>query len=107
MLQLRSSFALQLGDDALGQYLAQLDTPLIEGIDIPDRALSENVVLIKSDQVPKACGVSLSAKMVFVGRLPSQTRNGVWKSGEPSAFNSAAVLPNASASACAKTFAIR
>ena len=35
---------------------------------------------------PSLRGVSLSTRIMLVGRLPSATRNGVWKSGEPSAF---------------------
>ena len=41
MGKLRFSFALKLRDDALRQDLAQLDTPLIEGINVPDHALRE------------------------------------------------------------------
>ena len=45
--------------------------------------------------------------MVFDGRLPSKTRWGTSQSGVPSAFTSSGVLPKASASVWAKTFAIR
>ena len=41
----------------------------------------------------------------FVGRLPANVRCGTSHSGVPSAATSSAVRPNASASACAKTFA--
>ncbi len=56
--------------------------------------------------LPSASGVSWSSRIVFVGRLPSNTRCGTSASGVPSARTSSAVLPNASASVCAKTFAI-
>src|ERR1019366_2157164 len=56
--------------------------------------------------LPSVSGVSSSAMMMFDGRLPSNTRCGTSQSGVPSAFTSSAVLPNASASVCAKTFAI-
>src|ERR1700739_3254945 len=38
---------LQLTDDSLGKYLAQLDSPLVEGINLPDGALGEDTVLIE------------------------------------------------------------
>src|SRR5215469_13054737 len=40
--------------------------------------------------------------MVFDGLLPSKTRCGTSQSGVPSAFTCSGVLPNASASVCAK-----
>src|SRR6516162_10209788 len=43
--------ALKLGDDPLRQDLAELDAPLIERIDVPDRALGEHAVLIERDQL--------------------------------------------------------
>ena len=45
-------------------------------------------------------------RIVFDGRLPSNTRCGTSQSGVPSCFTSSAVLPNASASAWAKTLAM-
>src|SRR5579872_3071211 len=39
--------AFQFGDDPLRQYLAQLHAPLIEGVNLPDRALREDAVLIE------------------------------------------------------------
>src|SRR5882724_11274767 len=43
--------ALKFRDDALGQHFAQLNPPLIERIDVPDNALCEDAVLIKSDEL--------------------------------------------------------
>ena len=40
----------KLGLDLLGQDLAQLDAPLVEAVDIPDRALGEGQVLVVDDQ---------------------------------------------------------
>src|SRR5665213_971925 len=37
-------------DNALGQHLAEFDAPLIEGIDVPDRALRKDAVLIERKQ---------------------------------------------------------
>ena len=43
--------AIELGNDALGQNLPELYSPLVEGIDLPDRALGEDTVLVKRDQL--------------------------------------------------------
>ena len=51
MLDLRACLALDLRDDPLGQRLAQLHTPLIEGIDLPNRALGEDAVLVQRYQL--------------------------------------------------------
>src|SRR5882724_9668456 len=56
--------------------------------------------------LPSVSGVSRSARIVFEGRLPRKTRCGTRLSGVPSARTSSRVLPNASASVCANTFAI-
>src|SRR5215212_1312257 len=45
--QLRLGGRLQLGDDRLRQNLAQLHSPLVEGIDPPDRPLGEDAVLVE------------------------------------------------------------
>src|ERR1039458_10534018 len=41
---------LKFGNDSLGEHLAQLDAPLIERINVPNRALREYAVLVKRDQ---------------------------------------------------------
>src|SRR5208282_1071914 len=46
MRELRLCFALDLWNDALRQHLAQLDTPLIKRVDVPDCALGEDGVFI-------------------------------------------------------------
>src|SRR5262245_40957619 len=48
MVKARLCLALEFRNNALGQHLAQLDAPLIEGVDMPNRALSEDVVFVKS-----------------------------------------------------------
>src|SRR5579875_2346757 len=45
VLQVGLSSAFELGRDSLRKHLAQLDAPLIEGVDRPDRALREDAVL--------------------------------------------------------------
>ncbi len=49
--QLGLGLALELGDDLLRQHLAELDAPLIEGVDLPDRALREHAVLVERHQL--------------------------------------------------------
>src|SRR3954447_1972095 len=44
------------GFDALGEDLAELDAPLVEGVDVPDRALDERLVLVEGDQLTQDRG---------------------------------------------------
>ena len=52
-----------------------------------------------------AAGLNRSMRMIFDGRLPANTRCGTSQSAVPSALTCSRVLPNASASVCANTFA--
>ena len=54
--QLRLGLAFELRHDALGQHFAQLDSPLIERIDVPDRSLHEDLVLVEGDQLAQRRG---------------------------------------------------
>ena len=45
-----SSACLKLGNDLLGQNLAEFHAPLIEGIDLPDRSLGKDAVLVERNQ---------------------------------------------------------
>src|SRR3984893_16429458 len=56
MFELRLSGAFQLGDDSLGEDLAQLDAPLVERIDIPPRALGNHAVLVQRHQLAQRLG---------------------------------------------------
>lgn len=49
VLERRFGRALELRDDALRQHLSQFHAPLIERVDLPDDALSEHQMLVKSD----------------------------------------------------------
>ena len=40
----------KVGQYAVGQLLAELDTPLIEGVDVPDDALHKHFVFVKRNQ---------------------------------------------------------
>src|SRR5437667_7060346 len=50
MVQLGLCLALKFRNDALRQYLAEFDTPLVKRINVPDRALGEDGVLVKSHE---------------------------------------------------------
>ena len=57
--------ALELGDDRLRQHLAELDPPLVEGVDAPDRALGEDPVLVERDEAAeRAAGQPLGEDRV-------------------------------------------
>jgi len=51
MLKLWLGRAFQLRNDPLSKSFAELHAPLIERIDLPDRALGEYNVLVKRDQL--------------------------------------------------------
>ena len=53
MFEFNDSLALKLRNNTLGQDLAQLHTPLIERVDVPDGALREDAVLVKRDEITK------------------------------------------------------
>ena len=48
----------KIREDGTGQLLAQFNTHLIKGIDVPDGTLHENLVLIECDRLPRVSGVS-------------------------------------------------
>ena len=50
MFELGFSRALEFGYDALGEDFAQLNAPLVEGIDTPYCSLGENTVLVERNQ---------------------------------------------------------
>src|SRR5271163_4162136 len=48
-----------LRDDALRQNFAEFHAPLVEGINVPDRALREDAVLVKRHQLAQGFGREL------------------------------------------------
>src|SRR5262245_29971325 len=99
MCELTCVFRVELGHDAQREHLAELDAPLIEAVDVPDRALREHAVFIQGDEGSKRVR-SRALGENHIGRaFPSKTRNGACQSGTPSAATSSGVLPKASASA--------
>ena len=49
----------ELGQDLLRELLAELDSPLVKGVDAPDDALHEDLVLIHRDQLAERAGGEL------------------------------------------------
>src|SRR4051812_28550666 len=90
--------ALEFRDDAPGQDLAQLDAPLIERVDAPDRALGEDAVLVECHQRSERPGIERSARMRLVGLFPGNVRCGTSRSATPSVLTSLPVFPKARAS---------
>ena len=43
-------------DDVQRQYLAELNTPLVERVDVPDGALGKCTVLVEGDELAERCG---------------------------------------------------
>ena len=70
MVELGLRRALELGDDALGEHLAQLDPPLIERVDVPDGALGEYAVLVERDEL-SALLDKANAKRIFGTKMRS------------------------------------
>jgi len=56
------ALALELAEDALGKLLAELNTPLVVGVDVPDGALDKGEVLVVGDQSTKRTGGDLLCK---------------------------------------------
>mmetsp|Transcript_64532 Transcript_64532/g.135441 ORF Transcript_64532/g.135441 Transcript_64532/m.135441 type:complete len:395 (-) Transcript_64532:749-1933(-) len=48
----------QIASDLLRQHLAQLDTPLVEGVDVPDPALNSGSVLVEGQQLAQGVGIA-------------------------------------------------
>src|SRR4051795_6520073 len=46
----------ELADDLLREDLAELDAPLVEGVDVPDDALGEDGVFVECDQLAEDLG---------------------------------------------------
>src|SRR5579859_5851629 len=66
-MQVWVGLALEFGDDALRQRLAQLNTPLVEGVDLPDGALRKDAVLVEGNKLAQNRG-SEAVDEDYVGR---------------------------------------
>src|SRR6202012_2255229 len=51
VIERRLGRAFQLWNDALGERFAELDAPLIERVDLPDRALGKDDMLVQRDEL--------------------------------------------------------
>src|SRR5215510_12429025 len=97
--------ALEFRDNPLSQLLAQLDTPLVERVDAPHRALGKDAVLVDSDEFTQGFwGEPLGEDRVRRA-VALEDPVGTSQPGVPSALTCFGVLPKASASVCANTFA--
>ena len=50
MFEIGSARAFEFGNNFLGKHFAQLDAPLIERINVPNRPLRENAVLVQRNE---------------------------------------------------------
>src|SRR5947209_6001166 len=51
MLERRFCLALEFRDNSLGQNLPQFDPPLVKRVEVPDRTLRENRMLVECNQL--------------------------------------------------------
>ena len=49
-------FGFEFGDDALGEDFAEFDAPLVEGVDVPEDALSEDAHFVEGDEAAEDGG---------------------------------------------------
>src|SRR5437763_1800279 len=56
MLEVRIVFPFQFRNDPLGEHLTELNSPLIERINVPNRTLGENRVFVKSNEPAERSG---------------------------------------------------
>ena len=102
----RLGLRFQLRNDPVGEHLAKLHAPLVEGLTPQIQPCVKTLCSYNATRLPSTRGGRRSARIVVLGRLPGNVLCGTSGSGTPSARTSAAVFPKASASACAKTFDI-
>ena len=103
MAESRFAPALKFRDDALGQLLPQLDSPLVERVDAPDAALGKHAVLVERHQFPQRLRREPLGQDGVGRPVPSNTRWGTSQSGVPSLATYSTVLPKAailSSTAC-------
>src|SRR4030095_5892519 len=62
MLEIGFCIALEFRDNSLRQHFAEFNSPLIERVDIPDDALCENRVFVKSNELAQRFWCELVSK---------------------------------------------
>ena len=102
----RFSFALEFREMRWAKTLPN-STPHWSNESMSQIALGEDAVLVERDERAERCRRELLGEEGVRRALPSNTRCGTSHSGVPSALTASSVLPKASASAWAKTFASR
>src|SRR4029450_1404489 len=70
MTECRLSLALKFRNDPLRQHLAQLDTPLVERVKIPDHALNEDRVFVEGDEFAERFRFQLISENSVRGGVP-------------------------------------
>src|SRR3954468_13067140 len=70
MLEVGRVCALQFRQDSYGQYLAQFHAPLVEGIDVPYRALGEDTVFVKRNELAECRRRQTAEKERVRGPVP-------------------------------------
>src|SRR5271157_4842541 len=53
MLEIKLGHAFEFANDTLRKSLTQLNAPLVEGVDVPERSLGKDAVLVKRNQFPE------------------------------------------------------
>lgn len=72
IVTLAVSRLIQLLEDLLGQALAQLDTPLVKGVDVPNGALGKGEVLVVDNQSTELGGTNVAANQDAGGGTVAQ-----------------------------------
>ena len=75
------------------EHLAELDTPLVEAVDLPDHSLGEDLVLVERHELAQDRWRQRGATMVVVGRLPGNDLVRDELVGDALGATSSAVLP--------------
>ena len=62
----------QLRKNLLRQLLAEFDPPLVEAVDVPDRALGEDFVLVQRDELAQRARVNDVDEDAVGGTVPGE-----------------------------------
>src|SRR3546814_9416359 len=68
----RSRLALQQRQQLAGELLAELDAPLVEGVDAPDAALHEDLVLVEGDEAAEGARVQSAVDQGVARPVPGK-----------------------------------
>ena len=105
-MQLALPAGRELGRDARGELLPELDAPLVERVDVPDRRLREDAVLVEREQRAERRRIEpLGEDRRRRAGSPASPGAGSSPRACRASRSSSAVRPNASASACANRLA--